>query len=65
MGDHLGVGIGGKCHAGLLQIPAQLVEILDDAVVDDCEAVGRVRVRVHLVGTAMGCPTRVTDADCA
>ena len=42
---------------------AQLVEILDDAVVDDRDAVGRMRMRVDLGRPAMGRPAGVADAD--
>ena len=41
MGDHLGVGLRGEFVAVALQLLAQLGEILDDAVVDDGDAVRR------------------------
>ena len=49
MGDDFGVGLGRELDALLLQLFAQLAEILDDAVVHDRDLVGRVRMRVHLV----------------
>ena len=63
MGDHLGVGLRGKDVAVGDQFVAQLGEILDDAVVDHGDAVGKMRMRVGLVGNAMRCPARVADAD--
>ena len=41
---------------------AQFAEILDDAVMHDRDAVGRVRMRVPLVRTAVRRPARVADA---
>ena len=46
-----------------LELRLQLAEILDDAVVDDGEPVGRVRVGVGLVRLAVGRPAGVADAD--
>jgi hypothetical protein len=37
--------------------------IFDDAVVNDRDAINRVRMRVLLVWTAMGCPARVANAN--
>ena len=45
-----------------LQLFAQLLEILDDAVVHDRDLVGRVRMRVHFVRPAVGRPAGVADA---
>ena len=47
----------------LLQLLAQLAEILDDAVVDDREAVGGVRMRVAFGRPAVGRPAGMADAD--
>jgi hypothetical protein len=47
----------------VLELLAQLAEILDDAVVDHGQAIGGVRVRVAFGRPAVGCPTRVADAD--
>ena len=63
MRDHLGVGLRGEFVAVALQLVAQFGEILDDAVVDDGDAVGEMRMRVGLVGHAVGRPARVADAD--
>ena len=63
MGDHLGVGLGRELDAAALQLGAQLGEILDDAVVDDRHAVGRVGMGVDLVRPAVGRPAGVADAD--
>jgi hypothetical protein len=62
MGDHLGVRVRCKAGASQLELIAQFAMIFDDAVVNDCNAINCVRVRVVFVCTAMGSPTRVTDA---
>jgi hypothetical protein len=36
--------------------------IFDDAVMNDRNAINRVRMRVLFIWTAMGCPSRVTNA---
>ena len=36
--------------------------IFDDAVMNDRNAINRVRMRVLLIWTAMGCPSRVANA---
>ena len=36
--------------------------IFDDAVMNDRTAINRVRMRVLLIWTAMGCPSRVANA---
>jgi hypothetical protein len=52
MRDDLGVGLGGERRSRALQLGAQLVVVLDDAVVHDREPVlGDVRMRVALDGT--------------
>ncbi len=45
------------------QLVSQLGEVLDDAVVDDGDPFDKVRMRVGLVGHAMGRPARVRNAD--
>ena len=57
----VGLRIEGVAVAG--QFLAQLREILDDAVVDDGDAVGEMRVRIGLVRHAVGGPAGVADAD--
>ena len=63
MGDHLGIGIGAERRARFLQLLAELAEILDDAVVDDGEALGSMRVRVMFGRSTVSRPARVADAD--
>jgi hypothetical protein len=61
--DHLRVGVRAELRARLLQLLAQLAEILDDAVVDDGEALGGVGVGVAFGRPAVGRPAGVPDAD--
>ena len=65
MRDDLGVGVGRELVALLLQLVAQLLEVLDDAVVHDRDLVGRVRMRVDFVGLAVRRPAGVADAGMA
>ena len=65
MRDHFGVGLAAEFVAVLAELLAQLAEILDDAVVHDGHALGRMRVRVALARLAVGCPARMADADIA
>ena len=61
--DHLGVGLGGELVALALRLGAQLLVVLDDAVVDDRDAVlGDVRVGVALARHAVRGPAGVRDA---
>ena len=62
MQHDLGVGLGLEDRALFLQLLAQLAKILDDAVVDDGDALGRMRMRVVLGRPAVGGPARVADA---
>ena len=62
MRDHFGVGFGVELVALRLKLFAQLLEILDDAIVHDRDLVGRMRVRVDLVRLAVRCPARMADA---
>jgi hypothetical protein len=62
MSDHLGVCIRGKTRASQLEFIAQFAMIFDDAVVNDRNAINRVRMRVLFVWTAMSCPARVANA---
>lgn len=64
LGEDLGVGVGGeRCPVGD-QAPAQLVGVLDDAVVHDRDVPRAVEVRVGVgvVGFAVGGPAGVGDA---
>ena len=64
--DHLGVGLGGELVALAPRLVAQLLVVLDDAVVDDRDAVlGDVRVGVALARHAVRGPARVRDAEAA
>src|SRR5262249_29175836 len=60
--EDLGVRLGRERAPRALELFAQVAVVLDDAVMDDGDAVRRVRVRVLLVGPPMGGPTRVSDA---
>ena len=63
MRNHLGVGFRAEPRAFPLELLAQLLEILDDAVVHDRDLVARqVRMRVHLGRCAVRGPARVRDA---
>jgi len=66
VGDDLGVGFRGKLVALALRFFAQLFVILDDAVVDDRDAVlGDVRVRIPLARHAVRGPAGVRDPETA
>ncbi len=63
MRHHLGVGLGHEPGAAGFELRAQFREILDDAVMDHGDPVGRMGMGIDLVGPAMGRPTGVADAD--
>ncbi len=63
MHRHLGIGLAGEPRALLFQRLAQFAEILDDAVVNDGDAVGGMRMRVGLGRLAVGGPAGMADAD--
>ncbi len=63
MRDDLGVGLAGELRALFLEPIAQIAEILDDAVVHDCDVVSRMWMGVVLRGLAVGGPTGVADTD--
>src|SRR5207248_11099748 len=63
IGDHLGTAIGARCLARVLLLSAKLAEILEDADVDDGEALGGMRVRVIFGRSTVSRPARVADAD--
>jgi hypothetical protein len=65
VGDQLGVRLGADRATGPLQLLAQLPVVLDDAVVDDGDRAGSVRMRVALGRLAVGRPARVANADVA
>ena len=60
----LGVGLGEQVVAVALELVAQLGEVLDDPVVHhrDAALLAEVRVRVGVVGGAVGGPAGVPDA---
>ena len=63
MGNEFGIGFGTELVVALEQVGAQVEVILDDAVVDDGDGAGLVRVGVALGGTAVRGPSRMADAD--
>ena len=62
VGDAFGVGVGGEDVALGGQFAAQAFIVLDDAVVDDGDRAGNVRVGVALAGHAVRRPAGVGDA---
>src|ERR1700751_2073039 len=65
MRNDFSVGLGCEFGAALLELDAQLAKILDDAVVDDGNIVGRMRMRVALSRLAMRGPAGMADTDIA
>ena len=64
--DDLGIGVRGELVAGALEFGPELLVVLDDAVMDDRNAVARdVRMGVLLVRHAVRRPARVGDAEVA
>ncbi len=63
MGDDLGVGLALEAMPFRLQLGPEFAEVLDDAVMDDGEPVGRVGMGVGGGWLAVGGPARVADAD--
>ena len=61
--DRLGIGLRDKAMTQAGQLAFQLLEILDNAVMDDGDPVGRDRMRVVLGRQAVRRPARVADAD--
>ena len=62
--DHdLGVGFGLECVTEFAQLLAQLLEVLDDAVVHQRDAIVRVGVGIGLGRLAVSRPAGVADAD--
>src|SRR5262249_20230120 len=61
--DYLGVGLGAELSTLGSEFRAQLGEVLDNPVVHHRDTVGRVRMRVNLVGPTMRRPAGVADAD--
>ena len=63
MNDRLAVGLGLEMVPGAGKFSAQLLEVFDDAVVYEDDAVIGVWMRIYLVGRAMCGPTGVADPD--
>ena len=63
MRDHFGVGIAFQHAAFAAQFGAQFLVVLDDAVVHHREMLGRVRVGILLVRSAVGRPAGMRDPD--
>ena len=61
MQHDLGIGFGLEDRALLLERLAQFAKILDDAVMDHGDALGRVRMRVVLGRPAVGRPAGMAD----
>src|SRR6516165_2936129 len=59
----LGVGLGSEAVAVSRQLMAQCLEILDDAVMDDGDPIGRDWMGIGLGRQTMGRPTGVADAN--
>ena len=59
--DHLGVGLARERRALRRQFVAELAKILDDAVMDDGDGLGRMRMRVGFGRGAVRRPPRVAD----
>ena len=65
MRDQLGIGFGAELVAAREQLGAQIDEVLDDAVVNDGDRAGFVRMRIFLGRAAVRRPSRVPDSDMA
>ncbi len=59
---HFRIGLGGEGRALGLQLLAQLGEILDDAVVNDGDAIDEMRMGIGFVRNPMRCPAGVRNA---
>ncbi len=62
MRDNLGVGLAGKFRAALLEALPQFAEILDDAVMDNGDILGGMRMGIALGRLAVRRPARVPDS---
>ncbi len=63
MRDRLGIGVADELVPRFGKLLAQLAEILDDAVVDDCHQVGCMRMCIVFGRTPVRRPARMTNAD--
>ena len=62
MGHDLGVGLAGEFCALPFQHLPEFAKILDDAVMDDGDVVGGMRMRIALVRFSVRGPARMPDA---
>ncbi len=62
MRDDFRVGLARQRAPGGLDLALQRLKILDDAVMDDGDAVGRLRMRIRFGRSAMRRPARMADA---
>ena len=62
-GGHLGICFGRKLVAVYSELSPQRLEVLDDAVVDDCEPARGVGMRVGLGRLSMRRPASMADPD--
>ena len=65
MGEELGVGLAAEGVSGGRELGLEGEVVLDDAVVDDGDAVVDVGVGVGVRGASVGGPARVADAGAA
>ena len=63
MGNDLSVGIGAELRPRPLQLLTQLTKILDDSIVNNREALGRMRMGIILGRSAVCRPAGVADTD--
>ena len=65
MRHDFGVGFAGELRAVFFELRAKIAKILNDAIVNDCDRIGRVRMRVGFSRLAMSGPASVTDTGVA
>jgi hypothetical protein len=65
MGHDFGIGFRLKCRTIIGQFFAQFLKVFDDTVMDQRQAVGRVRMGVDLVRHTMGRPAGMANAHLA
>jgi len=63
MRNHLGIGLTGEDPTARDKFLAQRLEILDNSIVDHCDVIGRVRVRIVGRRAAVGRPAGMRDPD--
>src|SRR5436853_1076836 len=67
MRDDFSISVRSKVVAELFELRLESGGVLDDSVVDDCDMIFAVglRVRVALIGNAVGRPTGMRDSEIA